>query len=211
MDKGASDHVLTADQHVALAEAVRRAEADTSGEVRLMVVTHPLVRHPFYALMWAALLALVLPWPLAFLTPLDVPALLGAQAAAFALAGAQLLATPLGRALVPGAAVEEAARAAALDHFLALGMHGTRGRTGVLILVAPDDRIVEVVADEAIHARVGAGAWQEVCAAVLEGARDGRLAEGLEAGVDVVGRILKAHLPAADSGPNELPDRVLVI
>lgn len=209
--KRADDDILTADEQARLAEAVRRAEAGTSGEVRLMVVTHPLVRHPFYALMWAALLALVLPWPLALLTTLDVPHLLGAQAAAFALVGALMLATPLGRAVVPRAAAEEAARTAALDHFLALGMHGTHGRTGVLILVALAERVVEVVADEAIHTAVGPGAWEEVCAVVLEGAREGRLADGLGAGVEVAGRLLRTHLPAAEGDPNQLPDRVLVI
>lgn len=211
MDTGSSQGPLTAEEHAALAAAVRRAEAGTSGEIRLLMVTHPLVRHPFYALMWAALVALILPWPLAFLTAFDVPELLAAQAAAFALVGALLLATPLGRLLVPRAAAEEAARAAALDHFLALGMHGTRGRTGVLILVAPAERIVEVVADQAIHSRVGTEAWQGVCAAVLQGAREGRLADGLAAGVEAAGQILRAHLPATDDDSNELPDRVLVI
>ncbi|MBS7544391.1 TPM domain-containing protein [Ancylobacter oerskovii] len=210
MDRQA-DAPLTADEHAALAEAVRHAEAGTRGEIRLIVVTHPLVHPSFHSLMWAALLALVLPWPLAFFTTLDTPVLLAAQAASFALAGLLTLATPLGRRLVPRAAVEEAARAAALDHFLALGMHGTRGRTGVLILVAPADRIVEVVADEAIHARVGVEAWGGVCAAVLEGAREGRLAAGLAAGIDVAGRLLGAHLPATGEPVNELPDRVLVI
>ena len=203
--------ILTADEQVALAEAVRRAEAGTSGEIRLMVMTRPLLRHSFHALMWAALLALVLPWPLAFLTPLDVPELLATQAAAFALAGGLVLFSPLGRALVPRAAVEEAARAAALDHFIALGMHGTRGRTGVLIFVVPTERVVEVVADEAIHVQVGTEAWADICAAVLKGAREGRLAEGLDAGVAAAGQLLKLHLPAPEGDPNELPDRVLVI
>ncbi|MDQ0511879.1 TPM domain-containing protein [Ancylobacter amanitiformis] len=203
--------MLTPQEHAAVAGAIRQAEAGTAGEIRVVVLTRPLVRHAFFGLMWAALLALVLPWPLALLTPLEMPALLSLQACSFILAGTLLIFTPLGSRLVPRLAREEAGRTAAIEHFLALGMHQTRGRTGVLILVAPQERLVEVVADEAIHAKVGHEAWRGVCAAVLAGARQGRLDQGLMEAVAEAGRILAHHAPRMPGDSNELPDRVIVM
>lgn len=194
----------------AIAQAVRRAEAGTAGEIRVVVVTQSLVRHRFFALMWAALFALALPWPLAFLTTFNTPTLLSAQASAFVLLGALLIFTPLGRLTVPRFVREAAGRAAAVDHFLTMGIHQTRGRTGVLIMVALEEHLVEVVADDAVHAKVGAEAWEGVCAAVLGGARAGDLATGLVAGVAEAGRILALHAPRGDADINELPDRVVV-
>lgn len=203
--------MLSEAEHQIVAEAIRRAEAGTAGEIRVVVTTRPLVRHHFHALMWAALFALVLPWPLALLTALSVPMLLSVQAIAFVLAGAVLLFTRLGRMTVPRAARQEAARGAAIDHFLAHGMHQTSGRTGVLIMVAVPEHLVEVVADQGIHERVGPEAWRTVCAAVLAGARERRLAEGLSDGVAEAGRILAAHVPKRPGDANELPDRVVII
>lgn len=202
---------LSLDERDAIAEAVRQAEAGTAGEIRVVVVTQPLIRHPFFALMWAALIALALPWPLAFLTTLDTPALLSIQASACVVLGGVLIFTPLGRLAVPRFAREAGGRAAAVDHFLTVGMHQTRGRTGVLIMVALEEHLVEVVADEAVHAKVGPEAWEGVCAAVLDGARAGALAAGLVAGVNEAGRILAIHAPRAGDDTNELPDRVVVV
>lgn len=203
--------MLSEPEQVAVAEAIRQAEAGTAGEIRVVVLTRPLVNHPFFGLMLAALLALVLPWPLALLTTLETPALLSIQACAFVIAGAVLTFTPLGAFAVPSIARQEAGRAAAVDHFLGLGMHQTRGRTGVLILAAPAEHLVEVVADGAIHAVVGHDAWEGVCAAVLAGASRGELGEGLVEGVREAGRILARHAPRAPDDANELPDHLIVI
>lgn len=203
--------MLTESEHHAVASAIRAAEATTAGEIRVVVTTQPLVRHHFHALMWAALAALVLPWPLALFTALSVPKLLSLQALVFVLVGAVLLFTTLGRLVVPPSSRRSAARGAAIDHFLSHGMHQTQARTGVLIMVALPEHMVEVVADEGIHSRVGHEAWRSVCATVLVGARDGRLAEGLSAGVAEAGRILAAHVPPQPGDTNELPDRVVII
>ena len=203
--------MLNAEQHAAIAAAIQRAEATTSGEIRVALTDRPLIRHPFYAVMWAALIALALPWPLALLTTLSIPELLAIQAVSFIVVNAALMFTPLGQRVVPRTALDAAARAAAIDHFLAQGIHQTQARTGVLIMVALREHIVEVVADEGIHARVGHEAWQAVCETVLAGARDNRLTDGLVEGVAHAGRILSAHLPCRPDDTNELPDRVVII
>lgn len=203
--------VLTQAQRAALARAVERAEAGTAGEIRVVISRRPLIGHPFYALMWTAVVALALPWPIALLLPVGVAELLALQAGCFVLLGALLAFTPFGRRCIPRAVQHAAARSAAIDHFLGFGIHQTRGRTGVLIFVALPEHRVEVVADETIHARVGTAAWTDVCARVLAGARDGRLAEGLEDAIAEAGRLLARHAPGDGADIDELPNRIVLL
>ncbi len=197
--------------HAAVMAAIRAAEARTSGEIRVVITTRPLVTPAFHALLGAALLALVVPWPLAMTTALPLPALLSIQALTFVVVGALLIFTPLGAWTLPGAAVAAATRAATVDHFLSSGMRHTRERTGVLILLSTHHRRVEVVADEGVHAVVGHEAWREVCAAVLSGVREGRTAEGLCDGIREAARVLATCCPPRPDDRNELSDRVIIL
>lgn len=105
--------------------AVRAAEAQTSAEIRVVVLSRPLIRHSFYPVLWAALAALALPWLLVLAVPLRPIPLLAVQGLIF-LALLALLSVPaLARRTVPPAVRRAAARAAALDRFLALGIHLT--------------------------------------------------------------------------------------
>ncbi|WAC25763.1 TPM domain-containing protein [Ancylobacter sp. SL191] len=205
------DALLSVEDQSRIADAVARAERGTAGEIRVVLSTRPLIDHATHALLWAAVIALLAPWPLAFLLPLDVAKLLAVQGIFFLVLGALLALTPLGRRCVPAALERAAARHAALDHFLSFGIHQTRHRTGVLILIALPEHRVEVVADEAIHAKVGTAAWEDVCARVLVGAREGRLVDGIEAGVAEAGRLLALHIPPAPGDTDELPNRPLVV
>ncbi len=190
--------------------AVADAEASTSAEIRVVVLTRPLIDHLFYPLMWAAFAALVLPWLLVVLVPLRPVTLLAVQAALFAVLAGALSLPGLSRRVIPRAVRRAAARSAALDRFLTLGIHLTESRTGLLILVAVRDRLVEVVADEGIQSALGMQASTAICAAVAERAGAGDLAEGLVTAVSLAGQQLAGPFPRRDGDRNELPDHVIV-
>lgn len=115
---------------------------------------------------------------------------------------------PLERALVParvsGAIVRDAARAA----FYELGVHRTKGRTGVLVFVAVRERRVVLVGDLAIVERFGdAGLARQAGALVAELPAGGAaVARALAALADEYG----AALPRAPDDVNELADLVSV-
>ena len=95
--------------------------------------------------------------------------------------------------------------------FQRLGMHSTRNRNGVLLLVAPARREVVVLGDEGIHARVGDAFWAEIAANVGAHFHQGRFTQGVVEAVDAIAEALARHFPAsAESGdnPNELPDTI---
>ena len=95
--------------------------------------------------------------------------------------------------------------------FQRLGLHATRNRNGVLLLIAPARRQVVVLGDEAIHAHVGDAFWTEIAARVGTRFREGRFTEGVVEAVDAIGEALARHFPAgaeAGGNPNELPDTI---
>ncbi|WP_341991588.1 hypothetical protein [Azorhizobium sp. AG788] len=193
-----------------ISQAVAQAESGTSAEIRVVVLTRPVIEHPFYPVLWAAAAALALPWLLLLAMPFRPLSLLAIQAGVF-LALAGLLSLPaMARLTVPVQVRRAAARAAALDRFLTLGIHLTDSRTGLMILVAVPDRLVEVVADAAIQSALGPQASAAICAAVAGQGRAGDLASGIVTGVSLAGQQLAAPFPRRPHDRNELADHVIV-
>ncbi len=190
--------------------AVTEAESRTTAEIRVVVLSRPLIDHPFYPVLWAATAALALPWLLLLLTPMRPLHMLAIQAGIFLVLAGLLSLPALARLTVPPRVRRAAARAAVIDRFLTLGMHLTESRTGVMILVAVPDRRVEVIADGAVQAALGAQASAAICAAVSGGARAGDLAGGIVTGVSLAGQQLAAPFPAVPGDRNELPDHVIL-
>ena len=93
--------------------------------------------------------------------------------------------------------------------FRRLGMHATRDRNGVLLLIAPARRQVVVLGDEGIHSQVGDAFWTEIATQVGTRFREGRFTEGVVEAVDAISEALARHFPAdAGGNPNELPDTI---
>ena len=92
--------------------------------------------------------------------------------------------------------------------FQRLGLHATRNRNGVLLLIAPARREVVVLGDEAIHAHVGDAFWTEIADRVSTRFREGAFTQGVVEAVDAIGEALAHHFPCDEAGtnPNELPD-----
>jgi uncharacterized membrane protein len=59
---------------------------------------------------------------------------------------------------------------------------------------------VEILADAAIHAKVGDDPWRRAAAAVQAGMRAVDPTEGIVQAIGVCGEALKAHFPSAEAG-----------
>lgn len=105
----------------------------------------------------------------------------------------------------------ESARERAIEVFAALRVWDTAHNNGVLIYLLLADRDVEIVADRGIHERVGTGAWEEVCRDMEAAFRQSRFEAGVLGGIARASRYLETFFPKQASGPNELPDRPVVL
>lgn len=226
---------IDARDHARISAAIAAAEASTSGEI-FCVLTRRVSSYRDVSLGWAIAAALVLPLamiPLGF-DPAWIPGVAESWEAAHvagrdlavgqALAALVLLQSAtflivlliaslpgVRRLLTPAALRRRRTRRAALEQFLAHGLHQTEARTGVLIFAALDERRVEVIADEGIHAKVSEDVWIDAAAALTKGMGDGDAAGGFEAAIGLCGQVLAEHFPPGAINPNELSDRLVVI
>jgi len=213
-----------------IAETVAKAEAATTGEI-VCVLAREVSNYREVPLGWAAAAALIIPpaavwlgfspWLLlpegggwsvghvsaqTWVIPSVVTAYSLLQAAIFVLVAFLVWIPQVRRLLTPGTLKRHRVHKAALEQFLATGLHTTGGRTGVVIFASEHDRKVEILADDLIHEKVGKDVWDAATQAVVESVRRGRAADGFVRAVEICGEALARHFPATGGRKNELPD-----
>jgi putative membrane protein len=225
--------MLNHDDHDRISAAVARAEANTSGEI-LCVLSHQVSNYRETPLAWAAAAAMIVPalaatfgmhpwlvsqaggdWVATNAVSLDSSIRIALTSYALgqliifgAVAVALALATPLKLALTPGSLKRRRVRQAAMFQLRAAHLLGT-GSGVVVIFASEAERLVTVVADEAIHLKAGDQAWDEAVAAVLKGIKSGDSASGFVAAIDICGGYLAKHFPATGAAHNALSDRLV--
>lgn len=193
-----------------ISAAIAAAEEGTSGEI-VAVVTAASDDYRFIPLLWAALLALLVPLPLILWTQWPVQHIYAAQLLCFAVLGAVAQWWPLRVALVPGLIKRSRAHRHAVDQFLAQNLHTTAGRTGVLIFVSMAERFAEVIADAGIHEKVPQGAWEDIVEGLTKRIGRGETADGFIQTINACGALLAEHYPPGTVDENELPDHLIVL
>lgn len=213
--------------HARVTAAVRTAEAKTSGEI-VTIVADGSDSYEDIALVYTGLVALFVPvlfmaWPA---LPLAVVAQFTsgwgatevrdlmmltfiAMALVSALAFAALQVESLRMALTLQAVRRRRVRRRAITLFKVAAEARTAGRTGIMIYLSLGEHMAEIIADEAIHHKVDATAWGDAMIAMTAEVREGRIADGMIAAIEQVGRILSEHLPRAEDDVNELPDKLI--
>ena len=223
---------LSHEEEIRINAAIREAERKTSGEI-LCIFTDRVSEYSEVALGYAAGVALLLPLGLvaAGVRPWAVEEMLagwrlgGAEPApeAGALAYAMLqtvifvvmLALMSIRRLRLWLTPEPLRRAkvhrAALQQFLAKGIHQTEGRTGVLIFASAADRHAEIVADEGIYRKVNEDTWAEALESLGCGMKKGEPTDGFIRAIGMCGEVLAEHFPSTGDNPNEITDEIIQI
>lgn len=115
----------------------------------------------------------------------------------------------LRRQLMPAAEAEQAVRGAAFRMFAEHGVHHTRGRTGIMLLISELERRAVLLGDSGIHAKVGEEGWPRHVELLVSRIREGRTADGI---IEVLGALetaLAQELPVAADDTNELSNRVI--
>jgi putative membrane protein len=240
MVKGSDLHVLHLDERQAIGAAIEAAEAKTAGEI-YCVIARKSGDYAWTTLIYGIVLAILAPLVMLGLSvnPLDLAdwltrlsnggwslgtggsphdeAGLGMvivvclQMSIFTLVALLGLNPDIREAMTPAFIKRQSVHKSALEQFLAHGIHLTEGRTGVLIFVSLSEHQAEIVADTAIYTKVDPGVWSEAVGALLECAREGKLAEGIIAAVEKSGAVLAKHFPQQEGDTNELPNKVVVI
>lgn len=193
-----------------ISAAISAAESNTSGEI-VAVVTEASSSYTYVPFLWAALAALIVPWPLIHFTWMPVQWIYLIQLLVFLVLIAVLWPKSVRTAFVPRSIRNSHVRRRATEQFLAQSLHTTTGRTGVLIFVSVAERHAEVLADHGIHTRVEDGTWQKIVDTLTREIGSGRPADGFVQAIENVGLHLATHFPPGSRDPNELPNHLIVL
>ena len=193
-----------------VADAIRVAEAHTSGEIFCVIAAHS-SDYRLVPVAWAAAIALFAPLPLLALTDWSAPVVYLLQIIVFLVASTALSHPAIRFRIVPPRAKRDRAHAEAMRQFFAQGIDKTEHRTGVLIFASAAERYVEVVADSGINDLVSSAVWDDVVAVLVQAIRDGRPTDGFVSAIAKSGEILAVHFPPGALNLDELPDKLLEI
>ncbi len=227
--------MLKQTDHDAIAAAVTAAEAKTSGEI-VCVLARQVSSYREVPLAAAAATALLAPAialavgfdPLTILSvtkswtaaqssairstlDLAVAAYAIGQVALFALAAGVASITPIRRMLTPTFLKRRRVRQAAMQQLASASLAAGPGRAAVVIFASEDDRRVEVLANEAIHAKTGALPWDGAVKAVLTGMKTRNPTQGFVQAVAICGQAMTEHFPGGEGDGNAIPDGLLEI
>lgn len=219
-----------------IAAAVAEAEEGSTGEI-ICVVAGEVSTYRETPLVAGLVAALIIPpvalalglhpleaasidggWTVAQASALEGQVALGLSAYALAQAGlfavvAGLVSIPaVRRALTPAFLKTGRVRKAARQQFSAVSARAVGSETGILIFVALVDRRVELVADAAIHAKVGETLWRKAAQVIGQAMKGGGdPTAGIVEAVGLCGAALREHFPAEGPTPNILSNRPLEI
>ena len=201
---------ITHEDRMRIAEAIRAVEKNTSGEI-FCVMARASSDYRFVAIARAAIVALAVPLPLYYFTPLWADQIYFVQLAVF-VACAILFSLPGFRFwLVPGWIRRDRASVEAKKQFAAHGLHLTEERTGVLIFASIAERYVEVIADSGINNKVSPQVWDKAVQAIIRRIKEDQPVEGFIEAIGICGKVLAEHFPPGAINKNELPDKLVLM
>lgn len=93
--------------------------------------------------------------------------------------------------------------------FVEQGLHETRDRTGILILISLFEHRVQVLADSGINAKVPPHTWDEIVAVIIDGLKNRNAAAAVCQAVERCGELLEEHFPRKTDDTDELPNLII--
>jgi len=193
-----------------VAEAIERIERNTDAEVVTVLAAQADDYH-YIPLLWASLIALLLPGALLFFSGwLGAWQLLLVQWATFIVLAVLFRMPALTSRMIPRSVRCWRACNLARRQFIELNLHHTDADTGVLIFVSEAERYVEILVDRGISSRIDNSAWESIVACFTDRVKQGQVLEGFLGCIEASGALLAQHVPKTHER-NELPNRLVLL
>lgn len=202
--------LLTQSEQQQVADAIERIERDTDAEV-VTVLAAQADDYRYIPLLWASLVALLLPGALLFFSGwLSAWQLLLVQWATFIVLALVFGRPALTSRLIPRSVRHWRAGNLARRQFVELNLHHTEGDTGILIFVCEAEHYVEILVDRGISSRIDNAAWESIIETFTARVKNGQVLEGFLGCIESCGALLKQQVPATHER-NELSNRLVII
>ena len=201
--------VLNSTEQEAISKAIADVESKTAGELVVAVVPKSddyAKRRFLTAILWTlgitGLVGFLLPeFASVQLLLVQIPVL----AISYWLTGTG----PIIRLIAQGDGPDKA-RQRAMRMFAERGVHQTRDRSGLLIMLSELEHQVVILGDAGIHAKVGDPGWEGYVQRIITGLQQKKAGEAVVTVLQDLGEILATHFPAREDDTNELSNQVVV-
>jgi putative membrane protein len=210
MPKATTKTFFTEEEKKRIETAVREAEKRTSGEIVPMVVDQS-YDYPRAEILGAGLFSLAASVTLSWAFG-DSSVWIFLPLFAFFYFPFKLLIRgfpSLKRRLIHPAEITAEVKEKALVSFLEEGLHHTRDKTGILILISLFERRVYVLADKGINKAAPPHTWEEIVNMITDGIQQERTCEALCTAIGRCGELLEERFPIKKGDTDELPNIIL--
>ncbi|WP_022964387.1 TPM domain-containing protein [Halopseudomonas pelagia] len=202
--------LLTQSEQQQVADAIDRIELTTDAEVVTVLAAQADDYH-YIPLLWASLVALVLPGAvLLFSDWLGAGQLLLVQWVIFIVLALLFRLPMVLTRLIPAPVRHWRASNLARRQFIELNLHHTEADTGMLIFVSEAERYVEILVDRGISNRIDDAVWEAIVQRFTSQVHDGEVLQGFLTCIQACGEQLQLHVPATHER-NELPNRLIML
>lgn len=202
--------LLSEDEQRQVAEAIAKVEQHTDAEL-VTVLAARADDYAYIPLLWASLVALVVPGVIHYLGGwLSMHTLLLAQWSTFIVLCLVLRLPKITTRLIPRSVRHWRASNLARRQFLEQNLHHTEGRTGVLIFVSEAERYVEILVDQGISRHLDNHCWDGIVKAFTQQVKQGQTLAGFLRCIEASGELLKVHVPLTRVR-NELPNHLVIL
>jgi len=202
--------LLSKQEQEQVAAAISAVERETDAEV-VTVLTAQADNYAYIPLLWAGLLALLVPGIVNYFTGwLAADMLLLGQWGVFIVLSLIFRVPSINRRLIPRSVGYWRASNLARRQFLEQNLHHTAGATGMLIFVSEAERYVEILVDQGISSQVDNEAWETIIEAFTGQVKQGKTLQGFVTCIEACGTHLKAKVPATRQ-KNELPNHLVIL
>jgi putative membrane protein len=202
--------LLSKQEQEQVAAAISAVERETDAEV-VTVLTAQADNYAYIPLVWAGLLALLVPGIVNYFTGwLAADNLLLSQWGVFIVLSLVFRIPAFNRRLIPRSVGHWRASNLARRQFLEQNLHHTAGATGVLIFVSEAERYVEILVDQGIASQIDNSAWESIIATFTKQVKQGETLQGFITSVEACGAHLKAKVPATRQ-KDELPNHLIIL
>ncbi|WP_273203753.1 TPM domain-containing protein [Marinobacter subterrani] len=202
--------LLSKSDQEAVSGAIKAVERETNAEL-VTVLTAQSDNYSYIPLLWAGILALLLPgignyfgnW-------FGADMLMLVQWVTFIVLSLLFRMPAINTRLIPRQVRYWRASNLARRQFLEQNLHHTGSATGMLIFVSEAERYVEILVDQGIADVLDNSVWEAIVADFTAKVRQGQTRQGFLDCIAACGTLLKEHLPATHER-NELPDHLVVL
>jgi putative membrane protein len=208
-DRGDTVSLINTDDQRRIEAAIKAAEAKSGTELVVAVVKRSgeyWVQPMLAAVAWALAAAIAV---LHFRRELDPLWAVGVEIVVGALALGLFRQRGVLHRLIPGGLAQHNVEQRALALFAERGVHRTRDRTGMLLLVSELERRVVILGDTGIHERVGDEGWRSHVDHIVSAIRGGDAATGIVQVIERLGAVHAELVPRRPDDVNELPDDLI--